>query len=399
MMTTDPPQPDKSVGDKLIDAARVDGESGMTQPAPLTDERRREILDQLAEYQHASRLPDRRVARMIGVSAAVISQVKRGRYAGDTDRVLHEIAKLLRQAAPSSRTPADRCVKTQFALDVWARVAEGVQMAFDGEPRMVLVTGPSGCGKSLALQACAQQYPEAVYMEITEGNCTISAFLRELAVKLGCREARLSRDRAFNFVVARLNATYRVLIFDEVHHGKIRLLNCIRQIMDRTGCPIVLAGQPILEQIIADTRRDRGHGGTVFSRIGPKLSAEDAVRVTASPEPGGSQPTYTYDRDLIYSVAELRELFKTLKLKVHPGAMRLCLYIANHTEGGMLRTLVFLVKRTARLNPNVRSLTHDLLVESLQHMLLADEFEILRAEIETSPLTQRIDTALKEAAA
>lgn len=383
----------RTFDDKLVDAARIYEEAPGMANAPFTDEQRTEILDWLRATQQEHGLTNAKVARMIGVSPAVISQVKAAKYAGDTDKVLAAVVQLRLMPTPRRRDAVDDCVPTRFVLDVHARVKACADLAFRGQPRMGLIVAPSGCGKSMALQACARKYPAALYVELDESITSVPAFLRALADRLGCPVRRPRRDDAFRWIVDTLSGSCRLLIFDEVHHGGVRVLNVIRQVMDQTGCPVVLAGQPVLEEIVMRTARDRSHGGTVHSRIGPRLNAEDAV-ATRQRDDGHGKRVYTRQRDLLHSVDDVVKVIEAQEMRLHPSARRLVTLLANHPEGGMLRTVVFVALQARLANPDATMLTESLLLESLEHTLTIAEFETLRAQIETSEVRQRVESAI-----
>ena len=358
---------------------------------PLTDQQRTEILEWARGFQTEHGFTTAAFAKQIGTSAAVLSQVLRDKYAGDSDRILRDLAKLRLVPVAKPKALAERVVQTQFCLDVWSIVSEVVAMATgeEPEPRMGLITAPSGAGKSIALQGCALRYPEALYVEITEGSCSTAGLLRELAFLLKCPHAWPQAAVSFAYIVHKLKGSYRLVIFDEVHHADIHGLNAIRQIQDKTGCPIILAGQPILQTIIDRTRHDRSHGGTVFTRIGPRLAADDITATRATTGPDG-KAIHVRDRDLLHTPEDVAKLLKRLRIRVHPRAMPMLLFLANHADGGMLRTLVFLVRRCARANPQIEVLTEDLLKESLDRAMTIAEFEYLKNEMQTTELAARI---------
>ena len=356
---------------------------------PLTDEQRKSVTELATRYRDQNSLTNRRLAKMVGVSASALSQVLAGKYKGDTDRILRELAKLRLRPPPTAADPTDRCVETQFALDIWARVQEGADLALGGEPRMVLVVAPSGSGKSVALQACAQEFPEAIYLELDAGCSTRPAFLRELAMALKCTKLPHYTQFVFKYIIKTLKNSCRLLIVDEVHHGGIEVLNVIRQIMDKTGCPVVLAGQPVLETLIRTSRSDRSHGNTVYSRIGPRLNADNITATRAGRDPQTGKPCQVRQRDLLHTPDDVLKVLKRMKIRVHRPAIRLLTFLANHPDSGMLRTLVFLATRTARLYPD-QQLTEQMFRESMEDTFMIEEFEHLYNELTTSELASRI---------
>jgi len=393
-----PEPPNKTFSDKLLDAARVE-ETGMSRT--FTDGQLTELRDWLKLFMHEHALSYKAVGRMLDYSVAALSTWMKGEYRGDSQKLANAVHELRGRPAPAAKSAAENAVATSFVRDIWAVIDETVAMAMQRDPRMAVITGDSGCGKSIALQGCARRYTQAVYIEITEECKTPSSLLHLLARKLGIRTAtRQSAAASFGRIVEKLHGSFRLLIFDEVHHGRLALLNAIRQIMDATGCPIVLAGQPELETVILRSRYDRSQGGTVASRIGARLSADDIVALRDDgTDPKSGKRRLVCERQLLHTPGDVEKLLANLKIRIAPAAMQLCLFVANSPGGGMLRTLVFVLRRAQRLNPATSVLSRKLVIESLQTMLLGAEYRELVDRFETDDLSKRIAATLKEAAA
>ena len=293
-------------------------------------------------------------------------------------------------AAPGT----DRFAEISLVEDVHATVSEGIDLCRAGTPFMSLVTGPAGCGKSLALRGIAQYYLESVYLCVNEATVRKLPFLGELARRLGLSEDFKTSARAFQAIVGKLKGTYRLLVFDELHLVTKRLLNVIREIMDATECPIVLAGQPELETMLFAGRGDKSRGATVYRRVGPKLNVEDLTVTRTTRGPDGRRRAAA-QRSLIHTREDVCRVIESLKLNIRiaPDALERLVWIANYPEGGMLGTLIGLVSHCVRANPGVEVITEELLGESLRRWNTIGEFQQIEHLMRADPLATRIKAA------
>lgn len=117
----------------------------------LNDKDVARIIRELREVQAAADLSDVRIAGITGVSASVISQIKRGVYKGDSDRVLVDVDRWL-----STRTEVLDAPDADY---VPTTIGERIQTVCDMavfRRTMGIVSTPSGWGKTVALREAAR---------------------------------------------------------------------------------------------------------------------------------------------------------------------------------------------------------------------------------------------------
>ena len=212
------------------------------------------------DYSETSRIREQ-MERFLG-------RVKRGEIQGKRQENVVQITAGRR----ASRRPAQRkrrTYETEMVRRVWSAIDLSVENGSLG-----LVTADNGCGKTHAVQLWRVRHRDldSVYFEFDD--CTISnryEFLTALASQLGVEEraSHLSSGRIFRQVVERLREEPAVLIFDQCEMARVRILQIVRQIWDRTreeGVAVVLLATP---QLLWRLERGRaGDLGALRSRIG-----------------------------------------------------------------------------------------------------------------------------------
>lgn len=149
---------------------------------------------------------------------------------------------------------------------------------------IALITGPYGSGKTHAAQAWMAKHAEdAAYIELDEFSATgVVNFLDSLAEALGADEGKTQTQYggiAFRRMVARLNEEPRMLVLDQCETCRLRVLQVIRQIWDRTrqaGVAVVMLSAP---EILVRMTHGRSPGlGALHSRIGAWATVEGVSR-------------------------------------------------------------------------------------------------------------------------
>lgn len=110
-----------------------------------------------------------------------------------------------------------------------------------GNDRFVLVEGESGAGKTSGLRFAAAADPDAVFISAHEGWASPCFALTELLGALGSRGKMPTGFAALQSEIkSRLQQKPRLLIVDEGHHLEYRLLNVIKDLINSTGCWVVV---------------------------------------------------------------------------------------------------------------------------------------------------------------
>ena len=116
-------------------------------------------------------------------------------------------------------------------------------------PKMALVYGEHGLGKSQTIQWWADKN-DSVYVRATQGM-TSRWLLSEIVEELG-EEAYWHLQDNFELIENILKENPRVVIFDEIDYLiEKSSIETLRDLHDKTGCPIVLVGMGTADKKIA----------------------------------------------------------------------------------------------------------------------------------------------------
>lgn len=323
--------------DALIAASRLHRGAAMDgngEHVPLTNPevgRIRNAADRFLAEQ--DRLPkDRRLTRAklagaIGESKSTVSQILNNKYPRSRidghrkrDEVLRKIDKHLALLAARRESPQ----RSGFA---WTGVAEEVKGVANTAVLLDTIGvayGPAGIGKTLTLEALLSVYPGSVLITIDDGTHSVTTFLRELSDKLKVGSARY-RQSMRRCICDALRQSKRLVMVDEAHLAGLDVLNCIRQIHDSTGCPVLLAGLPALAKTLLQGRGDDSRGATLFSRVG--VSRDLTERCRRDGDRG----------EPLFSVADVRKVFARSTLRIAGDAQRWLQGLACMPEVGAMR--------------------------------------------------------------
>jgi len=119
-------------------------------------------------------------------------------------------------------------------------------------PSLAMVTGPAGRGKTEWAKHYATN-STAVYLPPLNIR-TATMLLREIAFELG--EVRPARSETCLAVIAEgLGKERRLIIIDEADLLEMRVLEMLRNLNERLGCPVLLIGEDNLKARVISRRR------------------------------------------------------------------------------------------------------------------------------------------------
>lgn len=215
-------------------------------------------IDLLKQYQQDNGLSQAKLATLLGVSPAVISQYLKGEYKGDVDNIDKKVEQMLGRAKDKASD-----VKTDFVPTSTAqKILEVCSMAHTMND-INLVIGEAGLGKTMAIKHYAKTVENVVLVE-TEPTFSPKVLLVELCNKLGIPPSRSNHDNIAS-IIEKLNGSDRLIIIDEAELLSYKCLEVIRRIHDKSGVGVILAGMPRLR---TNLRGKRGEYKQLYSRIG-----------------------------------------------------------------------------------------------------------------------------------
>ena len=204
----------------------------------------------------------KRVAGMIGRSAAAINQYIHKKYEGNITEFEKDVESLLRREEDIEfpfKNPVFRL--TSISQRIWT-----VLQACDQDRDMGIVVGPAGCGKSETLREYKRQVRSSIFITGDVTTRAVGSVLGLLGRKLTIGN-RTSNSTFLQRITEALRDSGRLLIIDEAHFLNWEAFEVIRKLHDCAGIGVVFCGQ---EQLYEQMRGGRRSflWDQIYSRVG-----------------------------------------------------------------------------------------------------------------------------------
>jgi DNA transposition AAA+ family ATPase len=196
------------------------------------------IRARLQAYRADTKTTNRDLGRRIGVSSSVISQylLPEGmRYTGLIDELEAKIETFFSSMAIRETASAE--VQDTISTEVGEDVLAAINRAIKTES-VIIISGPAGCGKTHMLGGFAAKHPSALLITIDELNGSVYGIEREVANQLPPKGAS-DYARLFDFAVAKLKNSGRLLMVDNAHKLKTTGFSILFDLADKTGIPVL----------------------------------------------------------------------------------------------------------------------------------------------------------------
>ncbi|MCY4405669.1 MAG: AAA family ATPase [Rhodospirillaceae bacterium] len=261
-------------------------------------------------------------ATEIGRRESTISRWLNHKYSGDNDAIEALVARWLEtQAELAERSLAaaglDRYTETGVASEI-----TGALTYAQAEADIVTIIGPSGRGKTRAAEHYCATRSGAFYLAVSGSVFTLPGLLSEVSEAVGVQIAPRSALAAEKAVIRTLRDRNYLLVVDEAHFLRDKLLDELRVIRDRARCGLALVANESIEMSL--NRLDQVSGRVGFAL---DLSAQPVADVEAiAAGPLGRKPT----------TAELKILTKAARGPGGLHALRRLLgraFMVARTEG------------------------------------------------------------------
>jgi DNA transposition AAA+ family ATPase len=375
--------PERSNFDRLMDEQRILGESRTVRDdQEITHEVGERVLATLAAFMRRTGIKHHQIARNLGIAPLTLSQVQAWKYKGRWPEIIGDIERWIevqikREAAPK----LSEFVMTRVAEEIMTVATLVVDARDDsdgGNPGGIgSVFGPSGIGKTLALRAVAEEKPGSIYVCINSAIATPRGMLEAISHAVrpsGYYSGHITT--LLNTIVNALRGTSRLLIIDEVHmlcyQKDDRPFQILRQIHDETKSPQLWCSTINMKRYF---RRGEGKGRQPLSQVRSRLGIERDL--TQRTRAGGN------DGEPLFSVEEVRSIFRKCKMRLTPEAGRYLSQLANLPDSGGLRAARSLMLLTLRMfQKSEAAVTVEMLREAQQFLCQGDEYEMLTAMME-----------------
>ncbi len=184
------------------------------------------------------------IARKMGASITVVSQVLRNRYTGNITKIEKKIQDVLEREQVRAKALKGSFVDTSISKRIFD-ICKMVQIDKD----IGIVIGKSGIGKTIALREYANRNTEVIYLE---ADCTYTqtVLLDELMEQLGTALVRGRIHDKQKKIIEILKGSDKLLIIDQAEFLKRMDMEILRTIYDKADIGIVLCGLAELERFL-----------------------------------------------------------------------------------------------------------------------------------------------------
>lgn len=227
------------------------------------------LQDQLNQFMQTHHVKQEDVAKGVGVSSAMISQWRQGKYMGKNEDVEIKVAAYLERERGKLARPelTQVFVNTPTAQ----KMLQMLRLAHLERENGVLYA-QAGTGKTTTIRHYAKQYPDTIVLEVNP-TYTPAVVLKTIAKKIGAN-ATGSLNDINEAVLEKLSDSGRLIIVDEAENLSTKSLEILRRLHDHAQVGLVLVGMP---KLLVNLMGKRGELAQLYQRVGLHLPLPEKV--------------------------------------------------------------------------------------------------------------------------
>ncbi|EOX4860479.1 AAA family ATPase [Haemophilus influenzae] len=197
------------------------------------------LTQQIQQILERKNITQRELSQQIGMSAGALSAYLKGTYAGNIENIENALENWLKNQDKKIRSfiEAPEFIQTPTA----ERIFNALEMARFATT-IVPIYGASGVGKTKACQEFKKQNQNVWMITISPSRASLNAFLYELALELGFKDAPRRKDRLSRMIVEKLTGTRGIVIVDESYHLTYDAIEELRYIQEKAEVGFALIG-------------------------------------------------------------------------------------------------------------------------------------------------------------
>ncbi|EAI5420473.1 MULTISPECIES: AAA family ATPase [Campylobacter] len=200
-----------------------------------------ELSQELECFLKQSGMKPSALARAIGASASLISQIKSASYKGDVALWAKKIRDFIALYQDKNEVEIEK--ETIFKSRDFS-MASFVMSEAVNEKEIALIFGEAGTGKTTIIKEFIKNKPQSILIEAT-CHTSVGVMLDELLLALKI-EANNNNASKLKAIARFLKANEKILIVDEAEYLPLKALEDLRRIADFARVPLILVGTEIL---------------------------------------------------------------------------------------------------------------------------------------------------------
>jgi len=262
------------------------------------------VREQLLDYMAQTDMSAQEVAERTGYARSTLHFFIRGDYGRVAANDSHLRAALFEMMQRNPVRVSARSQGRLFQTESYRRIKKYFDAAVEcGE--VCLLYGPPGTQKSFVLEhlvaECNRKKQNGAIYVYASSDMPPLALLKRIGRQAGCGFKTQYTEGMLTRLLVHFSATEKspAVIVDEAHHLHIHELELLRELHDRSGCGLVLAGS---HNLYENFLRGRAQLEQWLSRIDhkdplPGLSEREVYEIAAS-ELGNGQPAKLSEKQL-----------------------------------------------------------------------------------------------------
>lgn len=214
-----------------------------------------ELRDRLAAYREEPGHSNASIAKEIGGSDTQVSLYLSNKFVGDIEKFEERAETVLRTA------PMRKLVGVEiFETNVTSAIGETIRVILKTNDFGV-IHGPAGIGKTCGAASFVSANPTSLMVTLWQNCCNAHYIQKQIFGSVKSRAFGKSGLNRTEWIHAELKGSNRLVIVDNGHRATIAARKWLFDLHDKTGCPVVMIGNPeIIEAIKLNDQQ--------FSRIG-----------------------------------------------------------------------------------------------------------------------------------
>ncbi|MDE0203326.1 MAG: AAA family ATPase [Rhodospirillaceae bacterium] len=202
-----------------------------------------------------------RAAEQIGRSGSAISRWLNGTYSGNVPAVEADVERWLATRADAAKRSLEGAGLDRHSETVASRQITSALAYAQAAGDIVAVIGRPGRGKTWASERYCAGKSNAYFLSVSSAVFTLPGLLSLVGHTIGAGRQFRSALEAETTIIERLSDRKALIVVDEAHHLRDKLLDELRIIRDRAHCGLALVADEAIRMALARCQQVDGRVG------------------------------------------------------------------------------------------------------------------------------------------